>query len=254
MKRLVEFLEQKRLATEENQNNGLILLCKNRQHLAALLMNVLSLSDLTLNTIKAFGLLDSVCHLGETQINLVGNDCCLSAQVADIGNNRFEEVLAKSKAELLFKGLEAALQVSNPGYDSFVKPHCFPSDGHRIKSVKAKAKQMEDMYDLEIFVSAELKANHVKTFFEGIYSVDKDQKDVRHKSDIVAHKFCQALVDANLDMDTLRNKFQQIHIFNKINPDLILGQMDKPQRLKVFDQTIACINFVQKYFRSSQAP
>lgn len=248
LERLIEFLEHKRLATEENQNNGLVLLCKNQQHLAALLTNVLSLSDLTLNTIKAFGLLDSVCQLGETQINLVGNDCCLSAQV--IANNRFEEVMAKTKAELLFKGLEAGLQVSNPGYDSFVQPHCFPSDGHRIKSVKTKAKQLEDMYDLEIFVSAELKANNVKTFFEGIYSLDKDQKDVRHKSDIVAHKFCQALVEANLDMDTLRNKFQQI--LNQINPELILNQMDKPQRLKVFDQTLACFEFVRKYFRSSQ--
>ena len=109
---------------------------------------------------------------------------------------------------------------------------------------------LEAMYDLEVFVSAELKTNSVEIFLEGIYAVDNN-KNLRHKSDIVAHKFCQALVNANLDLDTLKSKFQHgMTVFN-IQPDLILDQMDKPQRLKVLNQTYACIDFVRRYFRST---
>ena len=68
LEKLVEFLEKKRQAGDENQNNGLVLLCKNQDCLAALL-NLLS-PDLSLNTIKGFGLLDSVCHLDEIQVSI----------------------------------------------------------------------------------------------------------------------------------------------------------------------------------------
>ena len=101
------------------------------------------------------------------------------------------------------------------------------------------------MYDLVMFVSAELKMNKVEVYLEGIYAID--HKDLRHKCDIVAHKFCQALVDLNLDLSTLRQKFSTA-LFN-INPDLILNQMEKHQRLKVINQTRACVDFVHQYFR-----
>ena len=101
------------------------------------------------------------------------------------------------------------------------------------------------MYDLDMFISAELKLNKVEVYLEGIYAID--HKDLRHKCDIVAHKFCQALVDLNLDLPTLRQKFSTA-LFN-INPDLILNQMEKHQRLKVINQTRACIDFVHQYFR-----
>ena len=101
------------------------------------------------------------------------------------------------------------------------------------------------MYDLDMFISAELKLNKVEVYLEGIYAID--HKDLRHKCDIVAHKFCQALVDLNLDLSTLRQKFSTA-LFN-INPDLILNQMEKHQRLKVINQTRACIDFVHQYFR-----
>ena len=67
LEKLAEFLDKKRQAGEENQNNGLILLCKNQDYLAPLL-NLLS-PDLTLNTIKGFGLLDSVCKISEIQVS-----------------------------------------------------------------------------------------------------------------------------------------------------------------------------------------
>ena len=69
LEKLVEFLEKKRQAGDENQNNGLVLLCKNQDCLAALL-NLLS-PDLSLNTIKGFGLLDSVCQLDEIQVSIL---------------------------------------------------------------------------------------------------------------------------------------------------------------------------------------
>ena len=68
LEKLVEFLEKKRQAGDENQNNGLVLLCKNQDCLGALL-NLLS-PDLSLNTIKGFGLLDSVCQLDEIQVSI----------------------------------------------------------------------------------------------------------------------------------------------------------------------------------------
>ena len=69
LEKLVEFLEKKRQAGDENQNNGLVLLCKNQDCLGALL-NLLS-PDLSLNTIKGFGLLDSVCQLDEIQVSIL---------------------------------------------------------------------------------------------------------------------------------------------------------------------------------------
>lgn len=244
---MVEYLEKKRLAGDENQNNGLIILCKNQGDLSAF-MNILNLCpDLTLNTIKGFGLLDAVGQLGDIQINMLNNDVCFSAQV--LTSDRSEEVLAKSKPEVVFKALEGALQVCNPGYDSFIQPHCFPTDGSRVRHLKTRAKQIEAMYDLELFIAAELKMNNVEVFLEGIYA--KDHNDKRHKCDVVAGKFCQSLVDTNMSMDVLQAKFTNIAVF-AINPDLILNQMDKPQRLKVINQTRACIDFVRRYFRSSK--
>ena len=131
------------------------------------------------------------------------------------------------------------------GYEDFIQPHCFPVDGSKVKNLKARSKNLEGMYDLDMFISAELKLNKVEVYLEGIYAID--HKDLRHKCDIVAHKFCQALVDLNLDLSTLRQKFSTA-LFN-INPDLILNQMEKHQRLKVINQTRACIDFVHQYFR-----
>lgn len=242
--KMSQFLEKKRLATEENQNNGLILLFKNQDCLSSFLDVLLPLSpDLTLNTVKGFGLLNSVCQIGEAQFNMVNNDVCLTANI--ISGTRSEEVMAKSKAELVFKSLEAGLQVFNPGYESFVQPYCFPSDGTRIRHLKSRSRQIEALYDLELFIAAELKSNQVGVFLEGIYAVDS--KDLRPKADIVAFKFCQALVDVNLSLETLQSKFSS-GVFN-INPDLILDRMDKPQRLKVINQTRACIDFVRRFFR-----
>ena len=68
IEKLVEFLEKKRQAGDENQNNGLILLCKNKDCLSALL-NLLS-PDLSLNTIKGFGNLESICQLEEIQVSM----------------------------------------------------------------------------------------------------------------------------------------------------------------------------------------
>ena len=175
---------------------------------------------------------------------MVGNGVCLSSSVTS--GTRTEEVLAKSKAEILFKALEAGLQACNPGYDAFVQPYCFPVEGSKVKQLKVRAKNLEGMYDLDMFIAAELKANGIEVYLEGIYAID--HKDLRHKCDIVAHKFCDALVDLNFDLQTLQHKYATT-LFN-INPDLILNRMDKPQRLKVLNQTRACIDFVQRYFRS----
>ena len=247
VEKLTEFLESKRNAANENQNNGLILLCKNQNYLSAL-MHVLNVNqDLTLNTIKGFGLLDSVCNVGEIQINMVGNGVCLSATVVT-GGSRSEEILAKSKSEILFKALEAGLQVCNPGYETFVQPHCFPVDGSKVKILKTKMKNLDAFYDLELFLAAELKSHQVEVYLEGLYA--NEVKDLRHKSDIVAHKFCQILVNLNLDVEILQAKYAQSGLFT-INPDLILDQMDQAHRLKVLNQTRACIDFVRKYFRSS---
>merc|ERR1712107_468935 len=221
-----------RIAGDENQNNGLVLLLKDKDHLACLCQILQHSPELTIDTVKGFGLLNSVCTLADNQINLVGNECCLSAQV--LKDSRSEAVLAKSKAELLFRALEAGLQVCNPGYDSFVHPYGFPSDGTHIKNIKLRAKELEKLYEVELFVANELKNEQVEIFLEGIYSVDKDQKDLRHKSDIVAHKFCQALVEANVNLESLQRGGKIL------NPDIVLDQMEKPQRLKVLNQTRAC--------------
>ena len=241
MEKLIEFLDKKRLAGDENQNNGLVMLLKDKEHLSSWCQVLAHSPELTIETVKGFGLLDSVCSLLDTQINLVGNECCLSAQV--LKDSRTEGVLAKSKAELLFKALEAGLQVCNPGYESFVEPYGFPADGSQIKNVKMRAKQLEQMYGLELFIANELKNEQVETFLEGIYSVDKDQKDLRHKSNIVAHKFCQALVEVNVTLDSLQRG-------KMLNPDCVLDQMAKPQRLKVLNQTRACADFVYRYLSS----
>ncbi len=245
MEKMIQFLEQKRDAADgANKNNGVVLLCKDREELAAFLSILSHTPTLTLETIKGFGLLEPIAHLSDFQLNMVNNDVCVSATVT--AQERSEQVLAKSKPEVLFKALEAALQVFNPGYDTFVRPHCFPSDGTAIKHLKARSKKIEEFYTLELYLAAELKRNRIECYLEGIYSASKDS---RHKSDIVAHRFCQALVDVNLTMDVLRNKFQSIAVFT-INPDLVLNLMDKPQRLKVINQTRACIDFVRRYFRS----
>ena len=246
VEKLVAYLESKRSATDENQNNGLVLLTKDKDHLGALLEIIPP--DLTLNTIKGFGLLDSSCQLHETQFSTVGNECCYTTQVHVLKDKRYEEILSKTKADLLLKALEVGLQVSNPGYDSFVKPYCFPSDGSKVKSLKSRSKKVQAMYDLEIFISSELKVNKVETFLEGLYS-SGDLKDPRPKSDVVAFKFCQALVDSGHDFDTLKEKHGQNHLIT-LNPEVILNQMDKPQRLKVLHQTHACLDFVRQYFRS----
>ena len=177
---------------------------------------------------------------------MVGNGVCLSSSVTS--GTRTEEVLAKSKAEILFKALEAGLQACNPGYDAFVQPYCFPVEGSKVKQLKVRAKNLEGMYDLDMFIAAELKANKVDVYLEGIYAIDHKADNLRHKCDIVAHKFCYALVDLNFDLYTLQHKFSTT-LFT-INPDLILNRMEKPQRLKVINQTRACIDFVQRYFRS----
>ena len=177
------------------------------------------------------------------QFNMVGNGVCFSTAVTT--GTRTEEILAKTKPEILFKALESGLQTGNPGYEDFVQPHCFPVNGSKVKQLKSRTKNLESMYDLVMFVAVELKMNKVEVYLEGIYAID--HKDLRHKCDIVAHKFCQALVDLNLDLTNLHHKFST-SLFN-INPDLILNRMEKPQRLKVINQTRACIDFVHHYFR-----
>ena len=178
---------------------------------------------------------------------MVGNECCYTAQVHVPKDKRHEQIISKSKADLLLKALEVGLQVSNPGYDSFVKPFCFPADGSRIKDLKSRTKQVEAVYDLEIFIASELKANNVEIFLEGLYN--PNHKDPRPKIDVVAHKFCQALVDSGHDLETLKDKHATNRLFT-LNPELILNQMAKPQRLKVLNQTHACLDFVKLYFRS----
>lgn len=243
MDKLIEFLDKKRSADDENQNNGLVMLLKDKEHLSCWSSQVLvQCPELTIETVKGFGLLSSICTMADPVMSLVGNECCLSAQV--LQGSRSEGVLAKSKAELVFKALEAGLQVCNPGYDSFVQPYGFPADGSQIKAIKQDAKQLEEMYDLELFIANELKNEGVEIFLEGIYSVDKDKKDLRHKCDIVAHKFCQALVQAKVNWDHL----QKLGMMSSgLNPDCVLNLMDKPQRLKVLNQTRACVDFVHRY-------
>ena len=246
MDKMVEFLESKRAAGNENKNNGLILLTKNQEHLAALLD--LIPPDLTLNTIKGFGLLNSICELFETQLKEVGNEHCYTSIVHVPKDKRNEQIISKSKADLLLKALEVGLQVSNPGYDSFIQPFCFPSDGTKIKGLKSKNKQVEAMYDLELFIASELKANKLEIFLEGLYC--PSHNDIRPKSDVVAHRFCEALVDANLNFDVLKEKHSLNPTFHLTISSIILNRMAEPQRLKVLNQTHACLNFVKQYLQT----
>ena len=48
------------------------------------------------------------------QFNMVGNGVCFSTAVTT--GTRTEEILAKTKPEILFKALESGLQTGNPGY------------------------------------------------------------------------------------------------------------------------------------------
>lgn len=246
MEKLVEFLEAKRNATDENQNNGLVLVASNGDHLASFLTGPLAKHpDLVLNTIKGFGLLTSIGDLGEPQFSLGGNDSCFTASIVT-KDNKAEDVMSKSKAELVLKALEAGLGGCHPGYDIFVRPFCFPSDGQRIKSLKVKWKKIEAMYDLEVFISAELRSNQVEAVLEGIYA--PASKELRHKCDVVAFKICETLVDLGLDFEALKEKFGGNPVFT-VNPDLILNRMDISHRLKVLNQTRACLDFVRHYFK-----
>ena len=235
---MVAYFESKRNAVNENQNNGLIMLTEDEEQLS-IFLDIIP-PELTLKTVKGFGLLDLICELDETH-RLDGNETCYSSRVHVRKDKRDERVLSKSRAELLLKALEVGLQVNDPGYESFVQPFCVPSDGSKIQSVKLKSKQVETMYDMEIFIASELKAQHVEVFLEGFYC--PKSKDPRPKSDVVAHKFCHALVESGNDLETMKDKFAK-------NPLFIpnLPKMPEAQRLKCLYQTNACLNFVKRYF------
>ena len=74
---------------------------------------------------------------------MVGNGVCFSTAVTT--GTRTEEILAKTKPEILFKALESGLQTGNPGYEDFVQPHCFPVDGSKVKQLKSRSKNLESM-------------------------------------------------------------------------------------------------------------
>ncbi len=250
MDKVVAFLEEKRHSSNENKNNGIVLLVKGKEELSVFLtaLKDYKCNDLTLQTVKGFGLLDSLATLDGITCNLVGssNEYCHTAQVTNVISKTDEgQIMSKSKSELLLKGLEQVLKL-NPGYENFVQPYCFPSDSAIVKGVKAKAVALAALYELEVFVSAELRSNRVELHLEGFFQPSKT-KDLRHKCDIVANRVCEALVDDGFTMTTLITKFRQNPLF-VFDPDFILNKMDQGARLKVMNQTRACLDFVRHYF------
>ena len=61
---MVAYFESKRNAVNENQNNGLIMLTEDEEQLSTFLDIIPP--ELTLKTVKGFGLLDLICQLDET--------------------------------------------------------------------------------------------------------------------------------------------------------------------------------------------
>jgi len=177
---------------------------------------------------------------------LAGNECCYTTNVKAT-DGLSTVVMSKSQSELMLKALEQLLK-ENPCFENFFQPFCFPSDGSRVKGIQMKAKKLEAMYDLEVYISAELRLHQVEVNLEGIYAPSVT-KYFRHKCDIVASKVCLALIESGLfDVDILKEKFERNPTFT-LNPDLILDRMDQAQRLKVIEQTGACLAFIRCYFR-----
>ena len=64
---------------------------------------------------------------------MVNNGVCFSTTVTS--GSRTEQILAKTKPEILIKALESGLETGHPGYEDFVQPHCFPVDGSKVSKI-----------------------------------------------------------------------------------------------------------------------
>lgn len=256
IEKLAEFLDEKRNAANENRNNGLLLLFRGEEELVTLVQALENTGhkELMLDTVKGFATLssymdkDSSLRYEEPKLNMSDNDCAFyNTDVKDV-NGQVASFISKSKAESLSQALEAFLQ-SPANYDNFIQPYCFPTFSHKLKVLKEKAKQLEDMYHLEVFLAAQLKQANNSLALEGIFARPRN-KDLRQKCSVVASRVCAALVAAGLDKTTLTKGFSKDMSFT-INPDVIVGKMDMPQKLKVMEQTMMCIRIIHDYFRHS---
>ncbi|QQP51134.1 Hypothetical protein FKW44_012381, partial [Caligus rogercresseyi] len=243
--KLSSFLEEKRnISDSENRNNGLIILTHTSEELGNFLtaLSDTSNNNLLINVIKGLGSLESFIGRNKSKKYFFGGPR-LAINGEDVS---YETEVRKGIATQTLLSKSNPLGVFPSQLQHFIEPYCIPSLGNMAQELQTKASKVRELYTLEVFISAHLKAQKVPLFLEGAFA-PLPIRDLRDKASVVANRIVFLLVEAGFDKAKLSGCFAKDTDF-AINSNVFLNSMNMSQRLKVMDQTMRCIHIIKNFY------
>ncbi len=253
---VTHFLEEKRQASAENANNGIVLNFYEEEELVTVMeaLEQAGHKDLFIDTVKGFGCLDSYIKKHRSRqlsysgpkLSIGTDDSFFHAEVRRGLSSR--DLVSKSKAESLFQATEFFLDAP-PNYSNYYRDHCFPCFGSRASEIRSQQQRLSEMFHLEVFLAARLREWGGELSLEGVYGTGKRSgRDLRDKHSTVARRVCRMLVEKGLHMKSLRKTFTKSG--SSLSSSVLLEGMSEVQRLRVIEQTMRCLHIVKEYFSS----
>nr|XP_040573403.1 uncharacterized protein LOC121122476 [Lepeophtheirus salmonis] len=254
--KLGSFLEEKRNCSDsENRNNGLIIVTHSTEELGNFtkILNETRDNSLLIDVIKGFGCLETFIErkkskkyfYGGPKLSLSGGDEVFYESEVKKGIN-VQNLISKSKSEALYMAIQYLLDNSYPNYSNFISSYCVPSFSPIVESMKNNIDKVRELYTLEVFISAHLKAQNIPLFLEGVYA-PLPVRDLRDKASVLANRVVSLLIQAGYDKKNLSEYYSKDKDFT-ISSNVFLDSMNMSQRLKVMDQTMRCIHIIKDYY------
>ncbi len=265
VQKLVRFLEERRQQQQnsESRNNGLVLNFYGEEEMAVVAeaFEKTGHKNVFLDCVKGLGCVETFQERNRSKnlsysgpkVSVGAADCFFRTEVRR--GVAATELVSRSKAEALHQAVEFFLE-GPATYRGYVKEHCFPSLGPRADAVRRRHRACADMFHLEVFMAAQLKAQRAQVYLEGVFASPEgaaSRRELRDRYSLLASRVCRALVAAGFDLGSLRRAHERDPEF-AVNSAVFLdrGSTGVTQRLKLMDQTVRCVRIVQEYFRPPQ--
>ncbi len=258
VERLAKFFEEKRhTESSENKNSGLVLNFYSEEEMAIVLdaFERCGHKNIFLDTVKGVGYVEAYVDRNKSKnleysgprVSVGGTDCFFHT-TARRGVHT-GDLVSKSKAEALQQCLEFFLE-SPPTYRSYLREYCFPPLSTNAEEARRRHRACLEMYPLEVFLAARLKAQGAAVCLEGPFAPPGSAgggRELRDKHSVLASRVCRTLVITGYDLASLRRAHERDVEF-AVNSSVFLDRLNVSQRLKLMDQTMRCIRIIQNYF------
>merc|ERR550525_125568 len=261
LERIVQFLKEKRFESRgDSENSGLVLTAQTIEDLATWVKfssfhgKEWELRDV----VSGYGCLDLFVEENNGAYSYVGpklnreaNQTFFTWEFTRKGFSSNE--MSATKSDALLRLVERLVE-DTPGYDNFIKQHCFTVMSRQYQEIERRFEIIKDMYNLEYHLATSLNVRSEKRrlFTEGIFC-PRSTAELGDRPGLVAARMIRILSELGYSKHSMNNLVLQARdrgtAFNLPGITSVMGRMRNPEyREKCQIQLELVIKCIEDYF------